>query len=65
MGRWRSVEAAVLDELLCLLEEREDTVGLDALMSYLVDGVSVPAYRPPGQLWDIATVGPEAPPTVL
>lgn len=65
MGRWRSVEAAVWVELLGVLEERGDSVGIDALMSYLVDGVGVTADRPPRRVWDIATVAPEAPPTVL
>lgn len=60
---WISVEAAVLLEMLRVLEDRGDTAGIAALMSYLVDGAS-PAGQPPRRPWDIATVSPETPPTI-
>lgn len=58
---WISVEAAVLMEMLRVLEMRGDTAGLAALMSYLVDGVST-AVQQPVRPWDIATIASETPP---
>lgn len=64
MGRI-SVEAAVLMEMLRVLEERGDSAEIVTLMGYLVDGFSTATPASLQRPWDIATVAPELPPTVL